>query len=281
MDTQSNVQTAQHPILNHHPDPVERTQSPIPNTCPCNGLGYLRPDLPTTHPDFGKLIPCTCQAAAIAARRAHSLNALGTLALYTRHTFATFQANRPDLPPDERRRLIHALDRARAYADDPRGWLLLFGNHGSGKTHLAAAIANHRVTVVQQPALLLTVADLLDHLRATYSPSSTVTYDARFDVIRAAPILVLDDLGAHSATTWAQEKLHQLLDHRYVGQLPTVITTALTLDELEKYDPRLFTRIIDKNHCTHLAILAPPYGRNAQSPIPNTQYPISNIGSRQ
>jgi len=244
---------------------ISNTQSPIP-TCPCAGLGYLRLDLPTTHQDFGRLIPCTCQAARLAARRAHSLNSLGTLTLYARHTFDAFQADRPDLPPDERRRLIRALGRARAYADDPRGWLLLFGNHGSGKTHLAAAIANHRVAVIQQPALLLTVADLLDHLRAAYSPQSAVTYDARFDAIRTAPLLVLDDLGAHSATTWAQEKLHQLLDHRYVGHLPTVITTALTLDELERHDPRLFTRILDRNHCTHLPILAPPYGARPVSP---------------
>ena len=104
---------------------------------------------------------------------------------------------------------------------------MLLGNYGSGKTHLAAAIAN-----VQQErgaqVVFVTVPDLLDYLRVTFSPNSTGSFDRRFQTVRSAPLLVLDDLSTESATAWAKEKLFQLLNHRYVAGLPTVITSSST-----------------------------------------------------
>jgi len=67
---------------------------------------------------------------------------------------------------------------------------------------------------------------------------------------------VLDDLGTESATPWAREKLYQVINHRYVARLPTVITTAWAIEEL---DPKLATRILDSTRCTALAIIAPSY----------------------
>ncbi|RMF26177.1 MAG: hypothetical protein D6759_20115 [Chloroflexi bacterium] len=116
-------------------------------------------------------------------------------------------------------------------------------------------MANYRVQQGDQ-VLFVTVPDLLDHLRATFNPQSPIPYDKRFEEVRTAPLLVLDDLGTQSATSWAREKLHQLLDYRYNARLPTVITTANTLEEL---DPRLRSRMLDGSRCTVFAIVAPPY----------------------
>ncbi|MHB1384000.1 MAG: ATP-binding protein, partial [Bellilinea sp.] len=66
----------------------------------------------------------------------------------------------------------------------------------------------------------------------------------------------LDDLGTQSATPWAREKLYQLLNHRYNAKLPTVITTAQRLDEI---DPRVRSRMLDKRLCIIYAITAPAY----------------------
>ncbi|MFN2166934.1 MAG: ATP-binding protein, partial [Anaerolineae bacterium] len=140
-------------------------------------------------------------------------------------------------------------------AEQPDGWLVLTGVYGCGKTHLAAAIANKR-TSMGQPALFVVVPDLLDHLRATFSPASHARFDQRFEEVRAAPLLVLDDLGTESASPWAQEKLYQLFNHRYNARLPTVITMA---QEVGDVDPRLRTRMLDIDVCTVFAILAPSY----------------------
>mgnify|MGYP001355734937 CR=1 FL=1 len=72
--------------------------------------------------------------------------------------------------------------------------------------------------------------------------------------------------GTESATPWAQEKLYQLLNHRYAARLPTVITTSARLDTLH---PRLRTRMFDRRLCTMFEIIAPPYhGPSASTTAP-------------
>jgi DNA replication protein DnaC len=121
---------------------------------------------------------------------------------------------------------------------------------------LAAAIANRRLQASQSVPMFVVVPDLLDHLRASFAPSSQVSFDRRFEAVRSAPFLVLDDLGTESATAWAKEKLFQLLNHRYTARLPTVITTSKPLEELE---PRLASRMLDLSRCTFFAIIAPSF----------------------
>lgn len=229
-----------------------------PETAPCpicNGLGYLRANVPVEHADFGKLVPCTCQLSPRAERRLDALRALSNLDVMARLTFDTFTPDAPGLPPDKRANLRWAYEEASDFAKNPQGWLVLKGGYGCGKTHLAAAIANYRV-MQGQPALFIVVPDLLDHLRATFTPQSAVTFDQRFEEVRRAPLLILDDLGTESATPWAREKLYQIFDYRYNARLPTVITTATPIEEL---DPRLATRMLDVSRCTPFAILAPAY----------------------
>jgi DNA replication protein DnaC len=151
--------------------------------------------------------------------------------------------------------LQKALKAAHSFAEKPRGWLVFLGGYGSGKTHLAAAIANYRAGL-GDPPLFVMVPDLLDHLRATFSPNSSVAFDRRFDEIRTAPLLILDDLGTQSMTPWVREKLYQLFNYRYNAELPTVITTSDSLDEM---DARIRSRLLDGKLCSIYAITAPSY----------------------
>jgi len=180
---------------------------------------------------------------------------LSTLNLHTHQTFESFDLRQGELGPEEEESLKEALDKARSFAKNPAGWLLFTGAYGCGKTHLAAAIANYRVQR-GYPALFVVVPDLLDHLRDTFNPQSTVTFYQQFEEVRRAPLLVLDDLGTESATPWAREKLYQIFDYRYNANLPTIITTAKFLNEI---DPRLETRMLDESRCTPAPILAPAY----------------------
>ena len=159
--------------------------------------------------------------------------------------------------------LKQAYSLAREFAEEPHLWLVLLGPTGCGKTHLAAAIANQLIARGRQPYFVV-VPDLLDHLRAAYSPDSKIPYDELFEAIRTAPMLILDDLGAHSSTPWAEEKLFQLINHRYNHRLPTVITTNLTMDELDRLDERLASRLADLKVSTLCPISAPSYRATPQ-----------------
>lgn len=183
-------------------------------------------------------------------------SALSSLDLLANKTFGNIdERNNEGLPAREFKSLEKALKAAHRFAEKPKGWLIFMGGYGSGKTHLAAAIANYRAAL-GAPPLFIMVPDLLDHLRATFSPKSDVSYDRRFDEIRAAPLLVLDDLGTQSMTPWVREKLYQLFTYRYNAELPTVITTA---DSMEEIDARIRSRILDKRLCSTYLIDVPAY----------------------
>ncbi|MCC9078587.1 ATP-binding protein [Litorilinea aerophila] len=232
------------------------------DACPiCKGTGYVVPDLPIGHPDFGKAVPCRCQAQARLEKRLRRLQTTSNLAALKHLTFERFIPEPAHLPPDKVFNLRRAYDTCVYFAQNPEGWLLLTGTYGCGKTHLAAAIANARLAQ-GEAVLFMIVPDLLDHLRATFNPQSEVSYDSLFEQLRTVPLLILDDLGTQSSTPWAQEKLFQLLNYRYNAQLPTVITTNQRLEELE---PRLRSRLADPSLVKHFHILAPDFrtGRNA------------------
>jgi DNA replication protein DnaC len=61
-----------------------------------------------------------------------------------------------------------------------------------------------------------------------------VAYSDLFDQVRTAPLLIFDGLGSHSTTPWAEEKLRQVINHRYNAELPTVVTTANSLDDMDE-----------------------------------------------
>jgi len=191
---------------------------------------------------------------------------LSSLALHGQHTFSSFSLRRGEgTNSEDLQSLEKAYRTAQQFAENPLGWLVLTGDYGCGKTHLAAAIGNYRAAL-GFPPLFVVVPDLLDHLRATFNPSSSVSYDRRFDEVRTAPLLILDDLGTQSATPWAKEKLYQLLNYRYNAELPTVITTSETLDHI---DPRLRSRMLDARVCRVLGITVPFYqgGRTEEKNI--------------
>ena len=170
-------------------------------------------------------------------------------------TFDAFQVRDPGWDAETQANLRNALQLAKAFAEAPEGWLVFLGRYGCGKTHLAVAIANQR-RVQGQEAFFVVVPDLLDYLRATFAPASRVTYDALFETVREAPLLILDDLGTQSSTPWAQEKLYQLVNYRYNAALPTVLTTSHSLEDL---DGRLASRMVDQRFSKVFHIIAPDY----------------------
>ncbi|GAB4503219.1 MAG: hypothetical protein Fur0043_02110 [Anaerolineales bacterium] len=239
-----------------------------PNCPHCGGAGYVRYDVPLGDPRFGRLEPCVCRAADIAAGARARLFEMSRLDRLSHLTFENFDPHgnkRAEklMTPQDFHSLQTAKETAETFARGPQGWLLLEGGYGCGKTHLAAAIANYAVSM-GTPTLFITVPDLLDTLRFAFSDPET-TFEARFEEVRNAALLVLDDFGTQNATGWAQEKLFQIINYRYINKLPTVITTNLMLDEIES---RIRSRLQDEDFVRRVQITAPDYRRPAETSNP-------------
>jgi DNA replication protein DnaC len=244
--------------------------------CPiCGGIGFVREDLPIDHPNFGRLQICSCRAQSVASYAHEHLYRLSNLEAFRELTFDSFNPRgRMGLSETEMISLEKAFNFSKSFAHDLNSWLLLIGNYGCGKTHLAAAIANEAVGR-GVPTLFLTVPDLLDWLRFAYGNSSQ-PFEERFEEIRNIQLLVLDDLGTQNATPWAQEKLFQIINHRYVNRLPMVITTNINLEEL---DGRIASRLNDEL-VQKINITAPDY-RNPREDRSHSQLSTLHLHARR
>jgi DNA replication protein DnaC len=115
--------------------------------------------------------------------------------------------------------------------------LLLLGSSGTGKTHLAAAIANslkdhYSVVFAHMPTLL-------DRMRTTTVP---------LEPLLSADLLVLDDIGSERETGWTMERLLIIVDGRLTNLKPTVFTTNYDIVDLEKrVGMRVASRILGHN----------------------------------
>jgi DNA replication protein DnaC len=238
-----------------------------PNCPHCGGAGYVRLDYPLGHEKFGKLESCVCRAKDVAEGARSRLFALSNLDRLSHLTFENFSASGNKkakfMTPQEAESLHEAFEVSENFAKLQTGWLLLEGGYGCGKTHLAAAIANHSVNH-GIPTLFITVPDLLDSLRFAYADPET-TFEQRFEEIRNASLLIMDDFGTQNATGWAQEKLFQIINYRYTNKLPTVITTNLMLDQIEG---RIRSRLQDDGFVNHIKINAPDYRRPEETSNP-------------
>ena len=218
-------------------------------------MGFYLPDVSPEHPQFGKAIECSCRSDHLEKSRFDRLLRVSELGSLQDCTFENFLTEGVGLPKAKQLRLKLAYDSVLSYAKNPQGWLVLKGGYGCGKTHLAAAVANYQLSIGQK-VLFVNTPDLLDHLRAAYSPTSDVRFDERFHQVRNAPILILDDLGSQSNTEWAQEKLYQIFNHRYNAALPTVVTTN---QELEAIEGRIRSRLVDHRLVKIITIAAPDF----------------------
>ena len=199
----------------------------------CSDLGWFTEDVAIDHPDFGRFVICSCQQDNLLEQNNSQLIRYSNLGYLVRFDFESFVPEFSSVP-DIQSLIKTAKDAAVEYTISPRGWLVLVGPHGSGKTHLSAAIANQCIQN-GHIAIYIDVPDLMDHLRSSFAPDTPYSYSELFDRVRNTPLLILDDLGSAYPTPWALEKLQQILNHRFNAELPTVIATSQELSSLDSY----------------------------------------------
>lgn len=115
------------------------------------------------------------------------------------------------------------LQKAREFVKAASGFLILLGNPGNGKTHIAAAILQMR-----GKGFFCTQGDLLAKHRDRYDDKKAINVEER---AKAASCFVLDEAGFTVGGRDEAPLLHRILNHRYASKLPTIITSNLDEDE--------------------------------------------------
>ncbi len=207
----------------------------------------MRWDVPVGDPNFGRAFMCECLSKDVAVRNLAGLRLRSNLDALQHLTFETFDATIPGV--------ADALAAAREFITDTRGWLVLYGGFGVGKTHLAAAIA-HALVERGTPILFQVVPVLLTEMRAAFNPATDVALRDLVNSVMRVQVLILDDFGEEYDTPWVREQLFLLLNHRYNHRLPTVITTNRPLEAI---DQRICSRMMDRSLSRTVAVGAADY----------------------
>ena len=195
--------------------------------------------------------PCTCPEAVAAIKKAESerlakeeaerkveenrkfkarirknIGESGMGDRFLRRTFETFEVTKDNQK---------AFNIAKQYADNfevflpkrgkepGRNGLFIAGPKGTGKTHLAAAIANHLLRQ-GNPVICMTMLDLLARIKKTFNLLNT-DESTVLDVYKSVPLLIIDDIGKEPATEWAISTIYNIINGRYEAYLPIIVTT--------------------------------------------------------
>jgi DNA replication protein DnaC len=221
---------------------------------------------------FGKPVPCECHKEQIKQARIMRLRDNSGLSReeIEQWTFDTFDPSRAvslgcdlkacqewtkGLSPEWKRRIVDCdkkkcwmliksmsviKETCQQYSAEPKGWMMLQGPFGCGKTHLAAAIANEQWRRGRS-VLFMTAGRLMAFIRETFS-NEKETYEQRIRDVFSVELLIIDDLGTENPTPWVMSELFEIINQRYVHRLPLVITTNLSLND-PKLDPRIVSRM--------------------------------------
>lgn len=120
----------------------------------------------------------------------------------------------------------------RANAPEPgKNGLFICGEPGTGKTHLAAAVANQLIRQ-GKPVVCATMIDLLGRIKQSFAYEGE---EARvLHLYKTVPLLVIDDIVKEPATEWAVSTIYSIINARYEAYLPIIVTTNYDSDTLIK-----------------------------------------------
>lgn len=138
-----------------------------------------------------------------------------------------------------------------------RGFVL-HGLHGIGKTHLAVSILRSKLEAHKLPqerqvkrAGFVTVPNLLLEIRDSFKDGAERSEKEIVDYYSEVPFLILDDLGSEKSTEFSITTLYIIIDRRDSNMMDTVITTNLSLQEIEyKLSARIASRLAGMKNIT-------------------------------
>lgn len=254
-------------LLENDPD---LTDDGLPPCSLCHGLRKVKADVPPEHPLFARFIPCPrCRGAVrrqelqrrFEEQRERIERYSQLVGRARRQTFSAFELRKDEEHTESVREAYRA---SRAFAKRPEGWLFMYGSRGTGKSHLAAAIANQLLKPSEAGeaslVLFMTVPGLLNLLRSGFERGD---HQDLLALTKEVDVLILDDLGVERVNEWVRETLYEVTHARWQMESPLVVVSNLRPEALE---PRLRDRLMDDDLATVIKVAAPTYRQRRRNP---------------
>lgn len=140
--------------------------------------------------------------------------------------------------------------------------LLLYGGVGTGKTFAAACIANYLLEH-KVPVVITSFVKLLSTMQGFNSDD-----EATIRRINRADLLILDDLGVERSSDFVIEKVYNIINSRVRTNLPMILTTNLSINDMKSSDDIRYQRIYDRIFkCCFPMPFAGPSRRKAEASV--------------
>lgn len=189
--------------------------------CPkCGGSGWIIVE----RAQVSGAEPCDCRAEGRTTRLEEQAQ---IPPLYRNSSFDFETAHDPQMANELKRALNDVRTYASAYpAKVAKPGLLLIGEPGTGKTHLAVA-ALRRIIANGHEGVFFDYQNLLDRIRAGYDEASHSSDKEAYRAALDAEVLLLDDLGAHRVTDWVLDTVTSIITYRCNYRKALIATTNL------------------------------------------------------
>lgn len=210
--------------------------------CPkCHGMGWI----PYYEDGICFTRECECRAGEIAKSRLRFANIPETFRRMKLKEFRTDVYKQPE----SRKKINLACRIIKRYLDNFQemkkagmGLYLVSEVKGSGKTRMAASIANELMENKGEQVKFAISTTILQEIKSTWHEGSEYSESRLIDQLCLTDVLVIDDFGVEKISEWVNDKFYQIINERYIRHKITIFTSNVRLNQ-SQYDERILSRI--------------------------------------